>query len=134
MATTSQSGTQAGRSTTRTQRAESPRSTERAHGATVNLPFVTAEFRRPDVHLPDLRLPGREDVEGVVTTVRENLPPREQMAYYGGLGLLAALSVIEWPVAAAIGVGTMVAQRAGGGTSPSRSTSSQGRSRSTATG
>jgi hypothetical protein len=78
-----------------------------ARTATVRLPFVTAEFSRPELHLP-----GRAEVEGAVSTVRENLPSREQMVYYGGLTLLAVLSVIEWPVAAAIGVGTVVAQRA----------------------
>ncbi|MEU6269435.1 hypothetical protein [Saccharopolyspora shandongensis] len=60
----------------------------------------------------------------MVNSVRENLPSPGQLAYYGGLGALAALSVIEWPVAAAIGIGTVVAQRAGketSGSSPARS-------------
>jgi hypothetical protein len=102
------------RSTTRQRGEQTETTTQRgrsAHTATVKLPFVTAQFRRPDVHLPD-----RDDLAGAVNTVREtvweNLPSREQMAYYGGLGLLAVFAVIEWPVAAAIGVGTLVAQRA----------------------
>ena len=66
--------------------------------------------------MPDIR----GNVSGMVDTVRTNLPSREEMAYYGGLGLLAALSVIEWPVAAAIGVGTVVAQRAAGMSSQQR--------------
>jgi hypothetical protein len=77
-----------------------------SHGTTVELPFVTAEFHRPDVHLP-----GRAEIEEAIGTVRKNLPPPEQMVYYGGLAALAVFSVIEWPVAAAIGVGTAVAQR-----------------------
>jgi hypothetical protein len=101
--TTRQRGEQTAKTTTRRGRS--------AHTATVQLPFVTAQFRRPDVHIPD-----RDDLAGAVNTVRntvrENLPSREQMAYYGGLGLLAVFAVIEWPVAAAIGVGTLVAQRA----------------------
>lgn len=84
-----------------------------AHGTVVELPFVTAEFHRPDV-----RLPSRAEVEGVVGgvlgSVRENLPPPEQMVYYGGLATLAVFSVIEWPVAAAIGVGTALVQHAAG--------------------
>lgn len=79
---------------------------ERAQAANVQLPLVTAQFHRPDLHLP-----GRDDVASAAMSVREYLPPREQMVYYGGLGLLAAFSVIEWPVAAAIGVGTAVTLR-----------------------
>lgn len=75
------------------------------HGTIVQLPFVTAEFHRPDVQLP-------QDVEGAIGAVRKNLPPPEQLVYYGGLAALAVFSVIEWPVAAAIGVGTAVAQHA----------------------
>lgn len=93
------------KSTTATTARRSPQT------ATVNLPFVTAQFRRPEVHLPEF---GRENVTGAVNAVREKLPPREQMAYFAGLGLLAALSVIEWPVAAAIGVGSVIAQRSAG--------------------
>ncbi|WP_223839225.1 hypothetical protein [Saccharopolyspora pogona] len=91
--------------------------------ATVKLPFGMGEFRRPEVHIP-----GQENVAGVVNTVRENLPAPLQLAFYGGLGALAALSVIEWPVAAAIGVGTVVAQRASEGTSGSAPARSGARS------
>ncbi|QIZ39792.1 hypothetical protein FDZ84_26045 [Saccharopolyspora sp. ASAGF58] len=93
--------------------------------ATVTLPFVTAEFRRTAV-----RFPGRDVVAGGVHSVREHLPSPGQLAFYGGLGALAALSLIEWPVAAAIGIGTVVAQRAGGrasGSSQARSGSAAGR-------
>ncbi|WP_190813286.1 hypothetical protein [Saccharopolyspora pogona] len=89
----------------------------------MKLPFVTAEFRRPEMHIP-----GQENVAGVVNTVRKNLPPPGQLAYYGVLGALAALSLIEWPVAAAIGVGTVVAQRASEGTSGSAPARSGARS------
>lgn len=80
----------------------------RAEVMTVDLPGVTAEFHRPDHYVPT-----RDDLAGAVDTVRGYLPSRTMMAYYGGLGALAALSVIEWPVAAAIGVGAAVAQRSG---------------------
>ena len=45
--------------------------------------------------------------------VRANLPPVDRMLYYGGLGLMAAVGVLEWPVAAAVGAGVWVAGRAG---------------------
>lgn len=114
MATTTQRQTSASRrgrarSSATSDQSAAAQTAEGAHGTIVQLPFVTAEFHRPDV-----RLPGRAEVEGAVGTViggvRENLPPPEQMVYYGGLATLAAFSVIEWPVAAAIGVGTALAQ------------------------
>ncbi|TNY34677.1 hypothetical protein EIO00_22610 [Thermomonospora catenispora] len=40
-----------------------------------------------------------------------HLPPPERLAFYGGLGAMAAFNVISWPVAAAIGVGTAIARR-----------------------
>lgn len=80
----------------------------RAEATTVELPGVTAEFHRPDHYVPT-----RDDLAGAADAVRGYLPSRSMMVYYGGLGALAALSVIEWPVAAAIGVGAAVAQRSG---------------------
>lgn len=84
--------------------------------ATLTLPFVTAEFRAPEIHLPSLpvRAPDRSDLTGVVSAVRAHLPAPGQAAYYAGLGALGALQIIEWPVALAIGVGTVVAQHYGG--------------------
>jgi hypothetical protein len=38
--------------------------------------------------------------------------PRKQLALYAGLGLAAAVSVIDWPVAVAVAAGTEVARRA----------------------
>lgn len=86
---------------------------------TVNLPGVTAEL-----HPPDHYIPTRDDLDSVVGTVREYLPSREMTAWFAGLGLLGAFSVIEWPVAAAIGLGTVVAQRAGSAASSSSTRSS----------
>jgi hypothetical protein len=54
------------------------------------------------------------DVTGAGRSLVEHLPPREQLAYYGGLGVMAAFGVISWPVAAAIGVGIAVARHARG--------------------
>jgi hypothetical protein len=71
-----------------------------ARTATVRLPFVTAQFRAPWV-----------DVGSAVRVVRSSLPTPRRALYYGGLAALAAFSVIDWPVAAAIGVGTEIARR-----------------------
>jgi hypothetical protein len=80
--------------------------------ATVDLPFVTAQFRAPQIHLPRVSIPsppiGRHEVAAAAQVARSYLPPPRQVAYYGGLTLMAALGVLEWPVAAAIGVGTAV--------------------------
>ncbi len=83
-----------------------PKAPEARKTATLNLPFVTAEFRMPKLHLP-----GRREVADAGRTVVGFLPPPSRLAYYGGLGMVAALGVIEWPVAVAIGAGTWIAQR-----------------------
>jgi len=82
--------------------------------ATVNLPFVTAEFRAPQLHMPHVPAPhvGKHEVVAAAQTARSYLPEPRQALYYGGLALLAAVEVLEWPVAAAIGVGTALAGRA----------------------
>ena len=72
----------------------------RARTATVRLPFVTAQFRVPEV-----------DVGSAVRVVRSSLPSPQRAAYYGGLAALAAFSVIDWPVAAVIGIGTEIARQ-----------------------
>jgi hypothetical protein len=33
------------------------------------------------------------------------LPPPDQLAFLGGLGLLAALEIVDWPLAVALGIG-----------------------------
>ncbi|MGH3941849.1 MAG: hypothetical protein ACRDTG_25130 [Pseudonocardiaceae bacterium] len=81
----------------------------RKRTATVNLPFVTAEFRAPEIHLPSI--PDRSDLTGAVSAIRERLPSPAQVAYYAGLGVLGVLELVEWPVVLAIGVGTAIAQR-----------------------
>ncbi|MCV7315949.1 hypothetical protein H7J77_10400 [Mycolicibacillus parakoreensis] len=47
-----------------------------------------------------LNLPGVGEVQ---------IPPPEQIAYYGGLAALAALDLIEWPVAVVIAAGHIMA-------------------------
>jgi hypothetical protein len=51
------------------------------------------------------------------------MPSPGKTAYYAGLGVLAVVEAVEWPVAAAIAAGTYVAQhtRAERSAMPSRS-------------
>ena len=101
----------------------------RARTTTVELPFVTAQLRLPRIQtpralrppirtswmraprLPAPRVPSRDVVRAATGVASSILPPPRRLAYYAGLGALAVLDVIEWPVAAAIGVGTAVAVR-----------------------
>jgi hypothetical protein len=39
------------------------------------------------------------------------LRPSGQLLFYGGLAGVAAFGIIDWPVAAAIGIGTVIARR-----------------------
>jgi len=39
------------------------------------------------------------------------LPPLDSLALYGGLAALAAVGLLEWPVAAAVGVGHLLVQQ-----------------------
>jgi hypothetical protein len=84
--------------------------------ATLNLPFVTAQFRRPDLHLPRLGRPDVGAAAGAATAKARSLSPAE-LAYYAGLGLLTVVELIEWPVALVVGAGTALARsgRTGGG-------------------
>lgn len=74
--------------------------------ATVTLPFVTAQFRAPDVHLPS-----RQEIGAAAQGLASFLPSPKAALYFGGLLGAAALEVIEWPVAVAIGVGAALASR-----------------------
>ncbi|MBA8824789.1 hypothetical protein FHX42_002136 [Saccharopolyspora lacisalsi] len=91
---------------------------------TVDLPFVTAQFR-----IPEMRLPSGEDFNSAADSVRSQLPSREDSMFYGGLAAGAAFALIDWPVALAIGVGHAMLSR---GTRPQESGSSSSRREATA--
>ncbi|WP_433276905.1 hypothetical protein ACQPZA_35925 [Pseudonocardia xinjiangensis] len=74
--------------------------------ATVNLPFVTAQFRVPDLHAPS-----RGDLDAAARGARSMLPSTKSMLFFGGLAATAVVGVLEWPVAAAIGIGSALASR-----------------------
>lgn len=64
----------------------------------------------PATGLPsEVRPPSQQDVAEVGSTVWEVFSTPRNGLFVGGLAALVAFSVIEWPVAAAIGVGTVVA-------------------------
>jgi hypothetical protein len=79
---------------------------------TLRLPLVTAIVQVP--RRPQLPHVGRRDVAEAAGAARSLLPPPEQLLFYGGLGALAALEIIEWPIVAAVAAGTWVAQRGAG--------------------
>lgn len=64
-------------------------------------------------------------VEDAGRVVAGYLPPADRLAFYGGLGVAAVLGAIDWPVAAAIGIGTVIARKAGRGTGATRATRSR---------
>ncbi len=64
----------------------------------------------PHVSMPSPRATAQQAVRAA-EVVRSTLPPPERLVYYGGLGVLAAVGVLEWPVAAAVGAGVWLAGR-----------------------
>jgi hypothetical protein len=62
---------------------------------------VLAAVRAIEKNTIRLDLPG-----GIALT----LPPREQLAFYGGLATIAALGIIEWPLATVLAVGHLLVQ------------------------
>ncbi|WP_051105644.1 hypothetical protein [Parafrankia discariae] len=65
----------------------------------VRLPYVTARL--------EVAPPPRVDGVRIGPLA---LPSAKRTAYYAGLGALAAIEIIEWPIAAAIAAGTYVSQ------------------------
>jgi hypothetical protein len=84
---------------------------EGKRSATVNLPFMTAQFRVPEIHLPEVRPPSREDLDSAGRKALSVLPPPKALLFFGGLAATAVIGAIEWPVAAAIGIGSALASR-----------------------
>ncbi|WP_235883607.1 hypothetical protein [Saccharopolyspora elongata] len=114
MATTTSPSTSSTSSGTahRTRKQPATRAAPARGGTDITLPYVTAELHTTKVHLPGLPgMPGRKELTSAVDTVRGQLPSREQALFYGGLTAAAAFSLIEWPVAAAIGIGNALVQR-----------------------
>jgi hypothetical protein len=89
---------------------------EGKRSATVNLPFMTAQFRVPEIRMPEIRIPevhppSREDLDSAGRKAMSVLPPPKTLLFFGGLAATAVVGAIEWPVAAAIGIGSALASR-----------------------
>jgi hypothetical protein len=99
-----------GATTTVRRRAERP-SAARANGngVDVTVPVLTPHLRT--VHVPT---PGMSYVEDAGRVVAGYLPSPGRLAFYGGLGVAAVVGLLDWPVAAAIGIGTAIARRTAG--------------------
>jgi hypothetical protein len=76
------------------------------NGVNVPVPVLTP-------HMKVVHVPGMSYVEDAGRVVAGYLPPPDRLAFYGGLGLAAVLGAIDWPVAAAIGIGTVIARKTG---------------------
>lgn len=109
--TAKKQGTAKSGATTTVQRPAARTSTARAAGNGVNVPLPVLTPHLKTVHVPT---PGMTYVEDAGRIVAAYLPPPGRLAFYGGLGIAAVAGVLDWPVAAAIGVGTVVARRAAG--------------------
>src|SRR3982074_1798674 len=78
--------------------------------ATLHLPLITLQVRIPRVRMPDVNLPDvgemankvGEAASDVANTVKSNMPPPTEMAYFAGLGVMGLLDIIEWPIALAL--------------------------------
>jgi len=90
--------------TARSKRSPTSGAAKRKRTATVTLPFVTAEFRVPEVHLPRPNVPHlpRPDLTDAAKVVGSHLPPRQQVAHDARLGAGAVVGLIGWPAAASL--------------------------------
>jgi hypothetical protein len=92
----------------RAKSAESKRATQTRHGAestqeaTIPIPVPAIHTKR--VSVPATMGQAKQSVTG-------QLRPSRGLLFYGGLAAVAAFGVIDWPVAAAIGIGTVIARR-----------------------
>lgn len=90
---------------------------EERRQVTLALPMMSIQLHKPEmpsISMPHIPLPhiSKQEMGHAVDVAKSILPPPERVAYYGALGALAVFGVVEWPVAAAIGMGTVIAQRA----------------------
>lgn len=94
---------------------ESERRAEKG-GSGLNVPVIMPRLSIRHLHIPTFGLGemGGGAVAAAGRSMSGRMPSRERLGYYAGLGALAAIGVIEWPVAAAIGVGVAVAKRTSG--------------------
>jgi hypothetical protein len=76
----------------------------------MTVPVVNVRIPVLRAHIPGLGS-GVAQTRWAAQAVLSNLPPVERLLYYGGLGVLATVGILEWPVAAVVGAGVWVAGR-----------------------
>jgi hypothetical protein len=74
-----------------------------APSVALDLPLVTTTIRAPHFAIPA--------ADAVTHVAREYIPSRGTALFYTGLAGTAVIGLIPWPVAAAVGIGTALAQR-----------------------
>jgi hypothetical protein len=77
---------------------------EAAQGATIPIPV-------PEIHTRRVSVPDKVGEAKQALTGQRRLPSGRMLTFYGALAATAVFGVIDWPVAAAIGVGTIIARR-----------------------
>ncbi|WP_051021814.1 hypothetical protein [Nocardia araoensis] len=78
----------------------------------MRVPIPTLGMRMARVPLPPGPRTVATGVSSATTAVRNRVPDRESLLYFGGLGAAAVTGLVSWPVAGAIGVGVWVAEHA----------------------
>ena len=84
----------------------------------VPVPLVHTRIAVPSIRMPALgsHFPGLNAVVAqarwAAQAARATLPPADRMLYYGGVGAMAVVGVLEWPVAVVAGAGLWIAGRA----------------------
>ncbi|GAA0941100.1 hypothetical protein GCM10009550_11020 [Actinocorallia libanotica] len=93
--------------------ADGARRRSRSGSGGITVPVITPRLTVHRLQIPTFGLAelGGGLAAAAGRTVSGSLPPKERLGYYAGLGALAAVGVIEWPVAAVIGVGMAIARR-----------------------
>lgn len=80
--------------------------------ARLRVPVPTVGIRMARIPLPPGPRTVATGVSSATTAVRDRVPDRESLLYFGGLGAAAVTGLVSWPVAGAIGVGVWVAEHA----------------------
>jgi hypothetical protein len=82
------------------------------------------EVPMPHVKVPVVHVAGPAarsiftNVRWTARTAASAVPQPKQVLYYGGVGVLAALGILEWPAAVAAAAGVWVATHSGGRAQP----------------
>jgi hypothetical protein len=85
---------------------------------TIPLPIIHTWLAVPSIQMAALRSPSSglnamaAQTRWAAQAARANLPPADRLLYYGGVGAMALLGVLEWPVAVVAAAGLWIASRA----------------------